>query len=60
MHSARVRLHPSADLWMRGVGNTIGTVEKVGRRWIHVRFPGWGTFKFPLNTDLLEVISERA
>lgn len=30
----RVELHPATDLWMRGA--RFGTVEKIGRKWIHV------------------------
>jgi hypothetical protein len=30
----RVQVHPACDLWMRGA--RYGTVEKVGRQYIHV------------------------
>lgn len=30
-----VKLHPASDLWMRGA--TQGTIERVGRKWLHVR-----------------------
>ena len=31
----RVEAHPATDTWMRG--DRYGTVESVGRKWVHVR-----------------------
>ncbi len=34
----QVRIHPAADLFMRGV--THATVKKVGRKWVHLYHQG--------------------
>ena len=31
----RVKIHPATDLFMRG--ERYATIEKVGRKWVHVR-----------------------
>jgi len=33
--SQRVQAHPSTDTWVRG--DRYGTVEKIGRKYVHVR-----------------------
>ncbi len=48
-----VRLLPHADLWMRGIGNTVGTVTAIGWKWITVNFPTWGTYQFHINSGVL-------
>ncbi len=36
----RVQLHPATDLWMRGA--RYGTIEKLGRLYVHVRLDATG------------------
>lgn len=56
----RVKLHPATDWWMRGA--RYGTIERVGRKLVHVRLEVGGApinrvARFTLATDLIEVIT---
>jgi hypothetical protein len=68
-----VKLHPACDAWMMGF--RYGRVTLIGRQYISVRASAIGTkylvtgpksvvvkklLRFPLNTDLLEVINDQA
>lgn len=49
----RVQAHPATDTWMRG--DRYGVVEKIGRKYVHVRMDRSGrTLRF-LPVNLLEV-----
>lgn len=46
----RVELHPATDRWMRG--DRFGTVEKIGRKYIHVRMDRSGQLARVLPADI--------
>lgn len=47
----RVRSHPATDVWM--IGDRYGTVEKVGHRYVHIKFDASGKIRRMVPENIL-------
>jgi hypothetical protein len=52
----RVKVHPATDLFMQGA--VYGNVEKIGRKYLHVRFDRLPNRAIKVVPSLLEVVRD--
>lgn len=53
----RVKLHPATDAFMVG-GDRYGTIEKIGRKYVHVRGQ-WSGRTWKLSPHVIDLAPER-